>query len=120
MLYKKEGLHMRYTLHLYSTKSASVVIPVFTCETGKPREEENVRRMNGFYEELRQSVIRYTECDTFPEGGKYFAKAKVCDNGGLLKVCVNLKLRQNGSVISQRTLTHTWSDGVVVAKSTVN
>ena len=116
MLYKKEGLHMRYSLHLYSTKSASVVIPVFTCDTGKPREEENVKRMNGFYEELRQSVIRYTECDTFPEGGKYFAKAKVLDDGGLLKVSVDLKLRNKGEVISKRALSHTWSDGVVIEK----
>ena len=116
MLNKKEGLHMRYSLHLYSTKSASVVIPVFTCETGKQKEEENVKRMNGFYEELRQSVIRYTECDTFPEGCKYFAKARVFDDGGLLKVSVDLKLRNKGDIISKRSLTHTWSDGVVVEK----
>lgn len=107
---------MKYTLHLYSTKSASIAIPIFTCDTGTPREEENVRRMNGFYDEMKRSVISYTECDTFPEGGKYFAKAKVCDDGGLLKVSVDLRLRQKGEVISKRTLTHTWSDGVVVEK----
>ena len=111
---------MKYTLHLYSTKTASVVIPVFCCDTGGKREEENVSRMNGFYDELRKSIMQYTEYDTFPEGGKYFAKSRVSDGGGLLTVTVDLRLRVKGEMQGKRKLTHTWSDGVVVEKRIID
>jgi len=107
---------MRYTTKLYTTNSASILIPEFYAETGGKREEESVRRMNGFYNELKSSVIGYTESSTFPEGGKYYAKAQITSNDERLEVRVSLRLRSRGRTVSARTLTHTWCDGVVIEK----
>jgi len=107
---------MRYTTHLYNTKSTSVLIPFLTAETGEKREAENVKRMNGFYDELKRSVFGYTESDSFPEGGRYFAKALVDENEKGFEVKVIMRLRCGGKTISSRTLTHTWQDGVVIKK----
>ena len=107
---------MRYTTNLFNTKTASVLIPVFFSEKGDVREEENIKRMNSFYEELKKSVFGYTGSESFPEGGRYFAKAQVTENTDKLSVRVVMRLRAGGKTVSSRILTHTWQDGVVVEK----
>ena len=107
---------MRYTTHLYNTKSTSVLIPFFTAETGEKREAENVKRMNGFYDELKRSVAVFCESDTFPDGGRYFAKSTVSEDGDRLTVKVVMRLRVCGECISGREMTHIWKDGVIVSK----
>lgn len=107
---------MKHTIQLYTTKTTSVMIPVFTCETGGKEEEENTRRMNEFYSELKSSVFAYTESDSFPEGARYFAKATVTPANEGLSVRVVMRLRQGGKTVSSRELTHTWLDGVVISK----
>ncbi|MBQ4067238.1 MAG: hypothetical protein IJD22_06300 [Clostridia bacterium] len=107
---------MKHSIQLYTTKNTSVMIPVFTCETGAIAEEENTKRMNSFYTEFKASVFSYTEGDGFPEGAKYIAKATVTEQSNDLTVKVSLRLRKEGKTISQRELSHTWRDGVVIEK----
>ncbi|MBQ2729766.1 MAG: hypothetical protein IJF69_03235 [Clostridia bacterium] len=107
---------MMYSTNLYNTKTTSVIIPVFTPEKGEKAEEENVRRMNDFYDELKRSVFAYTESDSFPKNGRYFAKTLVTKNDDCLEIKVVLRLRSEGKTLSSRTFTHTWKDGVVIKK----
>ncbi len=107
---------MNYTSHLYNTKTSTVFIPVFSSENGDKKEEDNIRRMNGFYDELKRSIFSYTQSPDFPEGGRYFAKAEVTENKESLEIKMILRLRSKGKTVSTRILTHTWKDGVVTAK----
>ena len=111
----RDSVNMRYTTKLYNNKKASVTIPVFFFGEGTNREEENVRRMNSFYEELRGSVFSYTESPDFPEGGRYFAKTQVtdCEDGIEVKVIMRLRCPEG---IRGKTLIHRWRDGVITKK----
>ena len=108
---------MNYSTHLYTNKRTCVIIPVFTAESGDKAETENVKRMNEFYDELKRSVFVYTESADFPEGGKYFTRADISESGEALCVNVTMKIRKNGKTVKSRTLSHTWKNGVVVAKT---
>lgn len=107
---------MNHTQLLYTTKKTSLMIPKFTIDGGNKREEENVRRMNDFYDELRLSIIAYSESPDFPEGGKYFAKANVSEKDNVTTVRLEMRLRCKGSTLSSRSLVHNWEDGVITQK----
>lgn len=108
---------MRYTTKLFNTKKVAVMIPVFFSESGDKWENENTRRMNSFYDELKSAVFSYAESESFPEGGRYFAKAQVTADEDELTVKVIMRLRREGKTLSERILTHTWKDGAVIADS---
>lgn len=116
-LKKKGDEKMRYTTKLFNTKKVAVMIPVFFPESGDKGETENTRRMNGFYDELKSAVFGYADSESFPEGGRYFAKAQVTEDEDELTVKVTMRLRREGRTLSERTLTHTWKNGVVIADS---
>ena len=107
---------MTYTTHTFNTKNTSVLIPVFTADSGERREEEHVKQMNGFYDELKRSVFIYTSSSDFPKGGKYFARAYVTSIDEGIEIKVIMRLRSSGKTVSSRTLTHLWKDGVVIKK----
>lgn len=107
---------MNHTQLLYTTKKTSLMIPKFSIEGSGKREEENVRRMNDFYDELKRSVIAYSESCDFPEGGKYFAKANVSEENDVTTVRLEMRLRCKGSTVSSRSLVHSWEDGVITQK----
>ncbi len=109
---------MKHTQLLYTTKNTSLMIPKFSVDSGKKREEENVRRMNDFYDELKKSVIAYSESPDFPEGGKYFAKANVTQSDDVTTVRMEMRLRCKGATVSHRSLIHEWEDGVISRKIT--
>ena len=106
---------MRYTIKLFTTRAAQIQIPVFFSDRGGG-EDENARRMNDFYDELKRSVAVFCESDTFPDGGRYFAKSTVSEDGDSLTVRVVMRLRVCGECISGREMTHIWKDGVIVSK----
>ena len=112
------NLRMNHTQLLYTTKNTSLMIPKFTAENGTKKEEENVKRMNSFYDELKRSVIAYSESSDFPEGGKYFAKANVTDDNDVTTVRMEMRLRCKGATVSHRSLVHRWEDGVITRKLT--
>lgn len=107
---------MNHTQLLYTTKNTSLMIPKFSMECGNKKEEENIRRMNDFYDELKNSVIAYSESPDFPEGGKYFVKANVTEENNVATIRMEMRLRCKGSTISRRSLIHSWQDGVITQK----
>ena len=74
--------------------------------------------MNDFYDDLKKSVISYTESDMFPEKGKYFAKASVTKEDDKISIKVDMRLRLGAETTSSKSMTHVWKDGVVKQKLT--
>lgn len=107
---------MKYTTHLFTTKNTCVQIPFFSTDSGDKKEEENVKRMNSFYDELKRSVVGYSESDNFPKDGRYFAKAQILESGDSLEIRLTMRLRCGGKTVSSRILSHTWNDGVILEK----
>ena len=110
---------MTYNIQYYSDERSSVAIPVFTPTSAKGREEDSVRRINGFYSELKRSVIAYTQSDVFPKGGKYYVRTTVEPSGEGFEITAVLRLREMGKTTRKRELFHIWQDGVVVKTNQV-
>ncbi len=105
---------MTYNDQLYSTQRVSVVIPVFTPQSSDRREEENTRRMNDFYTELKKAVTLYTENPDFPKNGKYFLRSTVTCEEDRFKINTVMRLRERGATVRKKEMLHVWEDGVII------
>ena len=109
-----EEIFMKYTNRLTKNEKLSMIIPFFSME--KTEEESYIRRMNSFYSELSSSIVAYAQCDDFPKGARYFAKAEVSPHKKGICVHLDLRLRKDGQTLKSTEISHVWDKGVIVEK----
>lgn len=114
MYFFHQEIFMKYTNRLTTNEKLSMIIPFFSMEEGD--EEKYINRMNSFYSELSSSIVAYSQCEDFPKGARYFAKAEISPHQKGICVKLKLFLRKDGNTIKNAELTHIWSKGVIVEK----
>ena len=92
--------------------------PAFVAEentdkrVGK-RALADAKRMTDFYEYMKECVLQYCHCDTFPRGGKYYVDYRVTEAANGFDVEIFLRLRIRGRSVGSARIEHKWRDGVL-------
>lgn len=73
---------------------------------------ESVTYMNNFSEKLISEIKSY--CETLPAGYTYCVSYDLTEDGDIISVVFNLRLRIRGRGTERKSFTVTWKDGYML------